>query len=314
LENALVLVMALALDLLLGELPSRFHPVAWTGSLIATVFRLAPRTGPRRQFVFGLAVVLVITVVLTALTWLMMVCARGGATWLYILAGALGLKQCFSWRGLREAALMVRRPLASGDLASARHEVRALVGRDTAGLGGGQLVSATVESVAENSCDSLVAPLFYFLFFGVPGAVAYRVINTFDSMVGHHGEYEYLGKAAARLDDVANFVPARLSALFLGLAAVCCRRNAAGAWRVMARDHRRTESPNAGWTMSAAAGALEVRLEKTGFYQVGDGRGPLSVATLDAALDLYMTQAALWCGLCVILEVLVAYFTQALAG
>jgi adenosylcobinamide-phosphate synthase len=312
--DALVLVIALALDWALGELPTRYHPVGWTGRLIAAVYRVAPGGGSRRQFFFGLSVMTIVTGLLTALVWLVMGYTRAAGPWVYVPAAAFVFKQTFSWRGLKSAALAVRRPLAQNDLASARHNVRALVGRQADRLNTSQLVSATVESVAENSCDSFIAPLFYYLLFGVPGAVAYRIVNTFDSMVGRHGEFEYLGKAAARLDDAANFVPARISGFLLGLAALVCRRDAGGGWRVMLRDHHRTASPNAGWTMSALAGALDVRLEKDGCYQLGDAGRPLSVGTIDASISLFLAQSALWAGLCLGLEVARAYITQALAG
>jgi adenosylcobinamide-phosphate synthase len=107
-----------------------------------------------------------------------------------------------------------------------------------------------------------VAPLFYFLILGIPGAVAYRVINTLDAMIGRHDQYEYLGKFAARLDDVVNILPARLTALFIVLAAFILRINTRAAWHIMLRDHAKTASPNAGWPMSAAAGALGVQLTK----------------------------------------------------
>ena len=126
-----------------------------------------------------------------------------------------------------------------------------------------------MESVAESTCDSLVAPLFYFLLLGVPGAIGYRVVNTLDSMIGYHGKYEYLGKFAARLDDVLNFIPARLTALLLVLAAFVMKRNGRKAWQTALREHAKTESPNAGWPMAAMAGALDVRLEKVGHYQLG---------------------------------------------
>ena len=126
------------------------------------------------------------------------------------------------------------------------------------------LVSATVESVAENTSDSFVAPLFYFLLLGIPGAIAYRVVNTLDAMVGYHGEYEYLGKFASKLDDVLNFIPARLTALLLVVAAFLSKRSASASWRVALSDHSKTESPNAGWPMAAVAGALNVQLETVG--------------------------------------------------
>ena len=194
--------------------------------------------------------------------------------------------------------------MAEDKLAEARFELRSLVGRDTSKLDKSLMVSATVESVAENSCDSFFAPLFYFLFFGVPGAIAYRVINTLDAMIGHHGEFEYLGKFAARLDTVANFIPARITALIIVLAAWICKRNASGAWRIMLRDRRKTESPNAGWTMSAIAGALGVQLEKVGYYKLGDNHNSLSLSTIDASLQIVMTAALIWSLLLILAEVI----------
>ncbi len=188
----------------------------------------------------------------------------------YVIVAGLFLKFSFSLRGLRQAVDTVKRLLAKDNLEQARLSLKSLVSRDTTELSKSQVISATVESAAENICDSFVAPLFYFFIFGVPGAIAYRIINTFDTMVGYHGQWEYLGKFAARLDDVANFIPARLTALIIVLASLICRKNISQAWHIMIRDHKKTESPNAGWTMSAIAGALEVQLEKAGHYKLGD--------------------------------------------
>ncbi len=123
-----------------------------------------------------------------------------------------------------------------------RFELRALVSRDTGDLPEPLLISAAVESVGEGTGDSLVAPLFYFLFLGVPGAIGYRVVNTLDSMIGYHGKYEYLGKFAARCDDVLNYIPARLAALLLVLAAVL-RKNGRNAWRTAFREHSKDREP-----------------------------------------------------------------------
>ena len=148
--------------------------------------------------------------------------------------------------------------------------------------------------MAEGTCDSLVAPLFYFLLLGVPGAIGYRVVNTMDSMIGYHGKYEYLGKFAARLDDVLNFIPARLATWLLVLSAWVIKRNGRHAWRTALRDHVRTESPNAGWPMAAMAGALDVRLEKAGYYRLGDGKTALAPETIDKAVRLFLTAASCW--------------------
>jgi len=159
---------------------------------------------------------------------------------------------------------------------------------------------------AESVTDSIVAPLFYWLLLGVPGTIAYRVVNTFDSMIGYHGEYEYIGKFAARLDDVPNYIPARISGLLLVASAYLSRMNGSRSWLTMLRDHSKTESPNAGWTMSAMAGALRVQLEKPGYYRLGGDGKPLSPASITLGLRLVVLSSLLWCGVC--MSVMGAYY------
>jgi adenosylcobinamide-phosphate synthase len=156
------------------------------------------------------------------------------------------------------------------------------------------VASAAIESVAENAADSFVSPLLFFLLLGVPGAMAYRVVNTLDAMWGYRGRYEYMGKSTARLDDLLNLVPARISALLLAIAAPLSGGSARGALRVLRRDRALTASPNAGWPMAAVAGALRVRLEKPGQYVLGDNHNPLSPDTVFKAVGLVRTTAILW--------------------
>jgi adenosylcobinamide-phosphate synthase len=221
----------------------------------------------------------------------------------YIIVAGLLVKFTFSLRGLRQAVDAVRGLLTRDKLTQARVSLKSLVSRDTDELNKSQLISAAVESAAENICDSFVAPLFYFLLFGVPGAIAYRVINTFDAMMGYHGHWEYLGKFAARLDDVANFIPARITALIIVLASPICRKNMSQAWHIMIRDHKKTESPNAGWTMGAIAGALGVQLEKAGHYKLGDNHFPLSLDTIDTSRQIILVTAFIWCSISILAEV-----------
>jgi adenosylcobinamide-phosphate synthase len=182
---------------------------------------------------------------------------------------ALALSTLFSIRGLWRAARRVERALDAGDLPAARIAVgEDLVSRPTGALDEAHVASATIESLAENLSDSVLAPLAFYLAFGLAGAAVYRAVNTADTMIGYRaGVLEHFGKAAARLDDVLNLVPARLSAL--AIVAV-----APAAWRALRRDHAKTASPNAGWPMAAMAGALGVTLEKPGAYRLGDGPFP----------------------------------------
>lgn len=293
-DTVYVIATALLLDICFGELPNAVHPVAWLGKLISLEMKLAPAKSRSWQLAYGALAVLV-TVSATAVLSLWLVAyLRTLSLCLYVLTCGLLLKFTFSLRGLVRAARKVRCLLQTDRLPGARRSLNALVSRDTNDLDESQVTAAAVESVAENSSDSLIAPLFYFVIFGLPGAVAYRVINTFDAMIGYRGRWEYLGKFAARLDDVANLIPARLSALLMVLASALCRMDAGRAWRILIRDHTKTESPNAGWPMSAMAGALGVQLEKTGHYRLGDGLRVPEPGTIDRAVLLVCVNAGLW--------------------
>jgi adenosylcobinamide-phosphate synthase len=270
-----VLGLAAALDLLLGEPPAPLHPVVWMGKLIGAMERLAPQKGRTAQLVCGALMAASAPGAAGALAFAAGWGLHAAGDVAYVVGGAVLMKTTFSVRMLARATGKVGRELAAGDLQGARRSLTALVSRDTATLSPSLSASAAIESAAENTTDSFVAPWLAFALFGLPGAFAYRAINTMDAMIGYHGKYEYLGKAAARLDDLANLVPARLAGLTVVAASALARADAAGAWRRLRRDHGRTESPNAGWTMGAMAGALRVRLEKPGHYILnGDAATP----------------------------------------
>jgi len=200
----------------------------------------------------------------------------------------------------------VRGHLVARDLDGARRQVAwHLVSRDTTGLDQDAVASAAVESLAENLTDGVVAPLCFYVagtaLGGVAGGLAlawaYRAVNTADAMIGYRrDELEYLGRATARTDDVANYVPARLAAAALVAGAWLVRESAEGATRVLRRDGRRTESPNAGLTMAAMAGALGVTLEKHGHYRLGAGPPP-DPAAIDRAMRVARWTVALCVGL-----------------
>ncbi len=289
-----ILALAIILDIAFGDPRNKWHPVAWLGKLISIEIKLAPGKGKWKQLTFGAAMVLITAGAITAGIYFLFLYLGEIHSLLNIFIGGIILKFTFSLRGLKQAAVRIKRLLSQKKIAEARFNLRDLVSRETANLDERQLVSATVESAAESSCDSFTAPIFYFLLFGVPGAIAYRIINTFDAMIGYHGKWEYLGKFAARLDDIVNFIPARITALILVLSAWICRKNTSQAWHIMLRDHNKTRSPNAGWTMSAVAGALGVQLEKAGHYILGDSHNSLSLITIDASVKLVMIAAVIW--------------------
>lgn len=298
------MLLALALDLAFGEPPRPIHPVVGMGKVISFLERGGTGRSPLTQFVYGVGMTLLAIGLFTVLTYFVLHYLRSFNPVAYVVVGGLLLKATFSLGELRRAALGVKRLLLEKKLGEARLELRSLVSRDTRGLTRRQVVSATVESLAENASDSLVAPLFYFLLFGVPGAVAYRVVNTLDAMIGYHGKYEYLGKFASRLDDVLNFLPARLTALLLVLAVFLSKGEARASWRAMLSGHARTESPNAGWPMAAMAGGLNVSLEKAGHYRLGGAGARLMPETIDAALKLVLITALSWLVICFMVGVI----------
>ena len=302
----LILFLALAIEVLFGELPRPIHPVVWMGKLTSFLERICPARGARAELIYGIIMTLLIIFAFALPVYFFLSFLHNLSPVVYILLAALLLKATFALRELRRAALRVKSLLTQGSVDHARANLLALVSRNTQDLGKPELVSATIESVAENVCDSFIAPLFYFLLLGVPGAMAYRVVNTLDAMIGYHGKYEYLGRFAAKLDDVLNFIPARLSALLLVIATYLCRKEGKNAWRIMLRDHGKTESPNAGWTMSAMAGALRTRLEKKGCYVLGDSNNPLSPQLISSGIKLLDISALLW--ICLITGVMLFVF------
>ncbi|HZR82272.1 MAG TPA: adenosylcobinamide-phosphate synthase CbiB [Candidatus Binatia bacterium] len=288
-----VLAGALALDRALGEPAARLHPVVWMGWTVNAALRAAPRSGRAPQLAFGALLALAVPAAFGGASWLVLRACSGSRLLEIVIAIAL-LKPAFAVRALREAAFGVRDALAAGDVAGARAGLASLCSRDASRLGEPELVAGTVESIAENASDSAIAPLLWFVALGVPAAVAYRAVNTLDAMIGYHGATEWLGKAAARLDDAANVVPARLTALLLLAGGALAGGDVRSGWRVLARDGGATESPNAGRPMAAMAGLLGVALEKPGHYRLGDGRAPLVPATIDRAWA--MAAAALAAG------------------
>src|SRR6266849_1949648 len=267
-----VLLLAVVWDLLLGDPPSRLHPVSWMGGLISVGRSWAWHLPREMLSLYGAFLIIVIGVV--AIMGALILQALAGLLWwpLALCAQAWLLKCAFSIRGLVSAVWQVRDALAEGELAAARRAAGVhLVSRRTDDLDAGATAGAAVESLAENLTDSWVAPLCFYLAAGLPGAWLYRAVNTADAMIGYReGLLEQLGGASARLDDMLNWIPARLGALALCL----------GAW--LGHESAR----RAGRTMAAMAGALGVTLEKRGHYRLGDGPPP-DVAAMDRAVRVF---------------------------
>ncbi|MBN7786997.1 cobalamin biosynthesis protein CobD [Ponticoccus gilvus] len=260
-----MMLLAMALDAAVGW-PDRLyrrigHPVVWIGALISMLeARLNAGAPGRRRATGALTVALVCAAVAVPALWVQAVLPGG---WLGLLVGALAAWPLLAVRSMDQHVGAVARPLAAGDLAGARRAVAMIVGRDPARLDTRGVARAALESLAENTSDGIVAPLFWGVVAGLPGLAVYKAINTMDSMIGHRSErYEDFGKAAARLDDLVNLLPARLTGLLFALASGRPGR----AIAVMRRDARHHRSPNAGWPEAAMAGALHRRLSGPRVY------------------------------------------------
>jgi adenosylcobinamide-phosphate synthase len=236
------------------------HPVIWIGALIDGLERRWNRGGRvRRRGVGALCVVVVVVAAAAPALSVQMLLPDG--IW-GILLGAILAWPLIAARSLNDHVAAVARPLADSDLPAARAAVAMIVGRDPARLDTGGVARAALESLSENASDGVVAPLVWGAVAGLPGIAAYKAINTMDSMIGHRTDrYEEFGKTAARLDDLVNLIPARLTGLAISLSS-----GRTGALRVMWRDAGRHRSPNAGWPEAAMAGALGVRLSGPRVY------------------------------------------------
>ncbi len=276
-------LLAAAFDVTVGEPPAAVHPVVWMGRLVGALERRRPRGQPRAELAYGALIVVltagaafaggaVIRIGLARLPW-----------WASLVIGGWVLKNTFSLRGLVGAGRDVQRALAR-DVAAARVRLAALVSR-APDLEPPLIVSAAVESLAENLTDSVVSPLLYYALFGLPGALAYRAINTMDAMLGYRDEREYVGKVAARSDDVANWVPTRLAALLL-VAVAGLKGRAGAAWWALRTQHLPQHGPNKTLAIATMAGALNVQLEKPGVYALGRAGRPLTADVIDDAVLL----------------------------
>jgi adenosylcobinamide-phosphate synthase len=307
--SAALFALAYALDWLLGDPVWLPHPVRWMGRMIRSGERLLRRFGrtPSNELIAGLGLTVIIVGTFGVGSWVLLRWLRGWNQTLAMAASAYFAASTLATRSLLDEARAVRRLLVNGDLLSARQQVGRIVGRDTHNLDESEVTRAAIETLAESASDGIVAPMFYLAIGGVPAAMAYKAINTLDSMIGHRGKpYEFFGKCAARLDDIASFIPARVTALLFICAAWTLHLDWRGAWRIMRRDGGKHKSPNAGRPEAAMAGALGVRLGGTNFYEgeahhgqhLGDAHSPLDHQALRDALRVTACASLLMFSLC----------------
>ena len=304
-DSALIFALAFIIDMVLGEYPDRIHPTIGIGKIISYLKRKAKSASPSVEKANGVLLAIVIILVVSLPVFLLLWWLRVSFGSIpYIIVGAILFKATFAVKGMGQYTLPIAKALKQNDLNGARKWLPFIVRRDPNSLNERQIISAAVESIAESTTDGITAPFCFFALFGVPGAFAYRVVNTLDSMVGYKtAEYKNIGWFSAKLDTLTNYVPARLTAYLMVGAAFFLREDWRESWRILQRDKHKTASPNAGYTISAMAGALNVQLEKQGYYTLGDDHG-ISFEHIPKALRV-MTMTAVLFGVVVVLPVLV---------
>ena len=305
--HIVALLIGAVLDLLFGDPHGFVHPVRWMGSFIEWFQGLLERVGligagSRRERAAGFFLVAA-ALSLFGGGCALIGAAAGAVAWQLQLAfESIVCYYCLAARSLFDESMRVLYALREGGIEDARHAVSMIVGRDTSSLDRAGVCRAAVETVAENACDGVIAPLFYLAFFGPVGGVCYKVANTLDSMVGYRNErFADLGFAAAKLDDAASFLPARITGALMCAAACLPGFDALRAWRVFRRDRLRHASPNSAHGESACAGALGVRLAGDAVYAgvrvekpfIGDDVRAIEPADIRRANVLMLAASAL---------------------
>jgi adenosylcobinamide-phosphate synthase len=300
------IVCGFILDLILGDPLGWPHPVIYIGKLISFLEKDIRNTYPEQkpqQLLDGGAILVIIVCLASFLVPLVILyLAAEIGTWLAFILTTIMCYQIFATRCLKDESMKVYDRLAAGDLAGARVAVGGIVGRDTQELTADEITKAAVETVAENTADGVIAPMFYMFIGGAPLAMLYKGINTMDSMIGYKNDkYLYLGRCAAKLDDIANYIPARISGILMIGGTYLAGLDFAQAKKIFLRDRRNHLSPNSAMTESVAAGALNIQLGGTHSYfgkpvykaTIGDDIRPVEPADIVKTNKLMYVTATL---------------------
>lgn len=260
----LIGIIAFLIDTIIGDPRTKYHPVVLMGKLIALLEHCFYRAddSDNKKFVMGIMLV-IITLLISyeVAAAIMMLSYQIPFSWGSAAVGGLLLSFTISPNSLAKAGKGIYALLIMGELTEAREKVGWIVGRDTNDLDDAEIARATIETIAENTVDGIIAPLFFFVLGGVPLAVLYRAANTMDSMIGYKNEkYLYFGRGAAKLDDVLNYIPARITAMLFLFSALILGFDYRNAYRIMQRDAAKHPSPNGGYAEATMAGALHIRL------------------------------------------------------
>ena len=304
-EILFIIITAVLIDILFGEPPTKIHPVVLMGNIIDYFKKLLV---PFNSKWTGILLTFLTIIIFVLIAYIFLEISKINDL-IYLIVGSIILSSIFSIKFLITSIINVKNNLEF-DINEARISVSYLVSRDTSDLTQRELISASIESLTENITDSIISPLFYSFLLGVLGGVAYRVVNTLDAMVGYKDpENIEIGWFPAKLDDILNYIPARITGLLIIFSAFILQKDWKNAYKIMIRDAKNTPSPNSGYSMAAAAGALKVKLTKKGVYQLGDNINSLEIETIDEAILLTEITIALFI---IISSLLYAFFISIL--
>ena len=313
---ALIPIAALVIDTIYGAPRSDWHPVVLIGKLISfyeNKLYPEPKTSNGNMFLRGMVTVLLVLLTVGLITGLLVWLSVKGGILFYAAMGAVILYFTITPRALCRDGMEIYHLLKAGDIVAARKRLSWIVGRDTENLDESDIARGTVETIAENTTDGIISPLFWFLLFGPVGAMVYRAGNTMDSMLGYKNDrYLYFGRFAARLDDVLNYIPARITFLLFVASAAILKLDWKNAKKIGLRDAPKHPSPNGGYAEATVAGAMHVRLGGYNYYEgkpefreyMGDPDTPLKADHIKQAIYMMYGATILF----VVLESVLIFF------
>jgi adenosylcobinamide-phosphate synthase len=280
-----IILIAVVIDLLFGELPTKIHPVVFIGRIIEIFKNLNRKYTFLNKRIAG-AFLTIFLIILLSLIFAFIIWIFKFNYILMIIISSILLSTTFSIKFLINSADNVKTDL-NNNIDNAKKSVSYLVSRDTSQLSYDKIISAVIETLTENITDSVVSPIFYTFILGVLGGITYRVVNTLDAMIGYKNPKNInIGWFPAKLDDILNYLPARITGILIILAAFILKLNWRNSYKIMIRDAKTTPSPNSGYPMAATAGALGIQLTKPGCYKLGDPNNNLKSETITEAIQL----------------------------
>ncbi len=303
LESVIIIGFAILLDLILGDPKNRYHPTAWIGNLIGTITTRIRNENQNLEKFSGIFIILIpisiSTIILIGLQYgIDFINIEFLSILVSLISGIILFKLTIAIKGMEHHALAVLDAVEKNELNKARTNLSMIVKRNTKNLDKNHILSGTLESLSENIVDGITGPMFYFSIFGLPGAFAYRIVNTVDSMVGYKTQmFKNLGWFGANCDNILNYIPSRLTGLTIVLGSMLLGYDWKNCYEIFKRDGKKTDSPNAGYPMAAFAGALGTKFEKLEHYSLGTGDNEITSKKVKDAITLMKVTSLLFFGI-----------------